>query len=182
MNTSLWNIDPSHSTIAFSIRHMMFAKVRGHFASWRGSVEMDPEALEKAAVRVSIDANSIDTGTEKRDEHLRSEDFLDVAKFPELKFRSTKIIKRDDESYELHGKLTVRETTKELVLETSFAGRGKDPWGVERAGFSASATILRSDFGLTWNQALETGGVLVGDKIELELDLQLVKAAAANAA
>ena len=176
MTTNTWNIDPTHSSIAFSVRHMVFAKVRGQFNGYRGHIDMDPENLASARVEVTIDAASIDTGTAQRDEHLRSADFLDVEKHPEIHFRSTEVVKNGDDTYALHGDLTIRDVTRPVVIDTQFAGLGQDPWGNQRAGFSASASILRSDFGLTWNQALEAGGVLVGDKLELTFDVQAVRA------
>lgn len=182
MTTSTWKIDSTHSSIGFSVRHMVFAKVRGHFKSYQGHIEMDPENLSAASVEVTIDASSIDTGTDPRDEHLRSADFLDVDTHPEIRFRSTRVVKKSDDAYEVHGDLTIRDVTRPVVLDTRVGGLGKDPWGQERAGFSASTDILRSEYGLTWNQALEAGGVLVGDKLELTFDVQAVRAEQAQVA
>lgn len=182
MTTTTWNIDSTHSSIGFSVRHMVFARVRGQFKRYQGRIEMDPENLAAASVEVAIEAVSIDTGAEQRDEHLRSADFLDVATYPEIRFRSTRVVKNTDDKLEVHGDLTIRDVTRAVVLDTHFLGLGQDPWGNQRAGFSASTELLRSDFGLTWNQALEAGGVLVGDKLELTFDVEAVQAEQAQVA
>lgn len=176
-----FEFDPTHSSINFSVRHLMVSKVRGHFASWRGELELDPEDLTRSRVSAEIDAASIDTKLGQRDDHLRSPDFLDAANYPTLKFVGTGIKKVDDESYELTGDLTIRDVTRPVTLKVEYAGTVKDPWGGERAGFSAHATINRKDYGLTWNMALEAGGIVVGDKIELGIEIEAVKAAKAAA-
>ena len=178
---STWNIDTSHSGVHFSVRHMVIAKVRGAFDEFSGTVELDEANPAASKVSVRIDAASIDTREEKRDAHLRSADFFDVENYPELTFTSTKVEKADD-GYRVTGDLTIRGVTKEVVLAAESLGAGKDPWGNDRIAFSATTAVNRKDFGLTWNQALETGGVLVGDKIEISLDVQAVKAAASKAA
>jgi polyisoprenoid-binding protein YceI len=178
-----WNIDTSHSGVHFSIRHMVIAKVRGAFERFTGTLELDEANPAAAKVAVRIDAASIDTREEKRDAHLRSADFFDVARYPELTFESTKVEKLDDERYRVTGALTIHGVTKEVVLDADSLGAGKDPWGNrDRIAFSAQTTINRKDFGLAWNQALEAGGVLVGEKVEISLDVQAVKAAAVKAA
>lgn len=177
-----WNIDSSHSGVHFTVRHMVIAKVRGAFQRFEGRVELDEKNIESSKVSVRIDATSIDTREEKRDAHLRSADFFDVAKYPELTFESTKIEKAGDDRYRVTGALTIHGITKEVVLDAESLGFGKDPWGNERAAFQAQVSINRKDFGLTWNQALEAGGVLVGDKVDINLDVQAVKAAATKAA
>jgi polyisoprenoid-binding protein YceI len=179
---TIWNIDTSHSGVHFSVRHMVIAKVRGAFTRFSGSVELDETNPAASKVAVRIDAASIDTREEKRDAHLRSPDFFDVEKYPELTFESTKVEKLDDERYRVTGDLTIHGVTKEVVLDAESLGVGKDPWGNDRVAFSATTSVNRKDFGLTWNQALETGGVLVGEKIEISLDVQAVKAAATKAA
>jgi polyisoprenoid-binding protein YceI len=178
---STWNIDTSHSGVHFSVRHMVIAKVRGAFDRFSGTVELDEANPAASKVSVRIEAASIDTREEKRDTHLRSADFFDVENHPELTFTSTKVEKSDD-GYRVTGDLTIRGITKEVVLEAESLGSGKDPWGNDRIAFSATTAVNRKDFGLTWNQALETGGVLVGEKIEIALDVQAVKVAASKAA
>lgn len=177
-----WNIDTSHSGVHFSVRHMVIAKVRGAFNRFSGVVELDEQNPAASKVSVRIDAASIDTREEKRDAHLRSADFFDVEKYPELTFESTKVEKLDGDEYRVTGNLTIHGVTKEVVLAAESLGAGKDPWGNDRIAFSATTSVNRKDFGLTWNQALETGGVLVGEKIEISLDVQAVKAAATKAA
>jgi polyisoprenoid-binding protein YceI len=173
-----WNIDPTHTSINFSVRHMVVSKVRGRFAKYSGSLDIDEEDLAQSKLDVTIEAASIDTGIVDRDNHLRSADFFDVEKFPELRFRSTRIEKTGDDRYRIIGSLTIRDVTREVVLDTEYGGRAKDPWGSERMGFLAKAKIDRKDFGLRWNQVLEAGGVLVGDQIEIDIDLEAARAGA----
>ena len=182
METKLWNIDTTHSGISFSVRHMVFAKVRGRFGEWSGSVRLDPSDLTSSSVEATIDAASIDTGVADRDNHLRSADFFDVEQFPKLTFASKKVEKVDDEHYRLLGDLTIRDTTREVTIEVEYAGQAKDPWGNTRAAFNAKTSLTRSDFGLTWNQVLEAGGVLVGERIDIEVEVQAVAPAAEQAA
>ncbi|MFO0559242.1 MAG: YceI family protein [Polyangiales bacterium] len=172
---STWNIDASHSTVGFTIRHLVISKVRGRFAQFSGAITL-PEsgALDGASVKAEVKIDSIDTAEPKRDGHLKSADFFDAEKFPTMSFESTKVVAKGGE-FELHGKLTIKGNTKDVVFHGENLGNAKDPWGNQRAVFSAKTSINRSDFGLTWNQALETGGVLVGDKVEIELDVQAVK-------
>ncbi len=181
MPTQDWKIDPSHSGAHFSVRHLVVAKVRGRFSKFEGTIQLDEGAFEKSKVSVTIDAASIDTHEPKRDDHLRSPDFFDVAKFPTLTFVSSNIVKAG-ERYNVHGALTIHGVTREVVLDTELLGTGKDPWGGKRAGFAAKTQINRKDFGLTWNQALETGGVVVGEKVEIELEVEAVAAAVAKVA
>ena len=182
MTRSNWNIDAVHSGINFSVRHMVVSKVRGHFAKYTGVVRIDEDDLTRSTVEATIDASSIDTGAPQRDEHLRSADFFDVEKFPELRFRTQRIEKHGDDRYRLLGQLTIRDVTREISLDVEYGGRGKDPWGNERIGFTAKASLDRKDFGLEWNQVLEAGGVLVGDRVDIELEVQATRAAAAQAA
>jgi polyisoprenoid-binding protein YceI len=182
MATQRWNIDPSHSGVHFTVRHMVISKVRGAFERWQGTVDFDEQNPSASKVAVSIDAASIATREEKRDAHLRSPDFLDVEKYPQLTFASTKVEKLDGGDYRVSGDLTLHGVTKPVVLEAEFLGGGKDPWGNERIGFAARTTINRKEFGLNWNQVLEAGGVLVGEKIEITLDVQAVKAQASEKA
>jgi polyisoprenoid-binding protein YceI len=171
-----WNIDPAHSAIHFTVRHMVFAKVRGSFGAWQGELELEPDDLARSKLSVEIDAASIDTGVADRDTHLRSADFLDAEKHPKLTFRGTRIDKQSDTELRMTGDLTIRGVTRPVTLEVERLGEGTDPWGKRRIGFSARGTINRKDFGLEWNQALEAGGVLVGEKVELEIDVEAVGA------
>ena len=182
MTTNTWNIDPAHSGIHFSIRHMVVSKVRGRFTAYAGSVALDEADVTRSVVEATVDASSIDTGTPQRDQHLRSADFFDVEKFPQLRFRSTRIEKVDDGRYRVTGELTIRDVTREVSLDVEYGGRAKDPWGNERVAFGAKTSVDRKDFGLAWNQVLEAGGVLVGDRVDIELEVQAVRAAAVKAA
>ena len=174
--TTTWNIDATHSTIGFSIRHMVFSKVRGRFLEYTGAIKLEDD-VTKSYVEVSIDAASIDTGTAQRDTHLRSADFFDVEKFPELRFRSTRVEDTGGGRLRVIGDLTIRDVTREVALDAEPAGRGMDPWGNERSGFVAKTSFDRKDFGLHWNQVLEAGGVLVSDRVDIELDVQLLPVA-----
>jgi polyisoprenoid-binding protein YceI len=177
MTRDIWEIDSSHSGIHFSVRHMVIAKVRGQFARWSG--RLVAEDLTRPEVEVVIDATSIDTGVADRDTHLRSADFLDVAHHPEITFKSLRSETRGEGALALTGALTIRGITREVVLEVEVTGRTTDPWGHERAGFTARGAIERKDFGLTWNQLLEAGGVMVGDRVAIEIEVEAVKQAAA---
>jgi polyisoprenoid-binding protein YceI len=182
MTNTNWNLDTAHSGINFSIRHMVVSKVRGRFAKYSGAIRLDEGDLTRSTVSVTIDASSIDTGVADRDTHLRSADFFDAEKFPELRFASKRVEKVGEGRYRVVGDLTIRDVTREIALDAEYGGRGKDPWGNERVGFSAKASLDRKEFGLTWNQVLETGGILVGDKVDIELEVQGVRAAAQSAA
>ncbi len=171
---SNWQIDTSHSSISFRVRHLMFAKVRGSFGKWQGSIEGTSGQLASGSTTVTIDATSIDTGVPDRDAHLRGADFLDADNHPTLTFASTSV-KGSGDSLEITGNLTIRGTTRPVVLHAEHTGEGKDPWGNRRLGFSAKTKISRKEFGLVWNQVLEAGGVAVGDEIEVEIDLEAVQ-------
>jgi len=171
-----YSIDNAHSDVSFSVRHMMFAKVRGHFTKWSANLAFDPAKPASASVEVSIDAASIDTREPQRDGHLRSPDFLDAENFPKITFKSRKVEPAGTGHYNVIGDLAIRGVTREIALQVEEGGRGKDPWGNERIAFLAKTTINRADFGLKWNQALEAGGVLVGEKVEVEIDVQAVAA------
>jgi polyisoprenoid-binding protein YceI len=175
--TTTWNIDPSHSHVEFSVRHLMISTVKGRFAEVSGRVVADDADPTSGQVEVTINVASIDTREAQRDTHLRSADFFDAENFPTLTFRSTRIAKASGDDLTVTGDLTIRGVTREVVLDVTTEGRGKDPWGGERAGYSAKGKIKRSDFGLTWNMALETGGVVVGDDIKISIDVELVKQA-----
>jgi polyisoprenoid-binding protein YceI len=182
MNSTTWNIDSAHTGINFAVRHMVVSKVRGRFGKYSGTITLDDADIARSSVEVSVDASSLDTGVADRDTHLRSPDFFDVEKFPELTFRSKRIEQVEDTRYRVIGDLTIRGVSREVALDAEYGGRGKDPWGNERIGFVAKTSIDRKEFGLTWNQTLETGGILVGDRVEIELDVQGVRAAAQSAA
>ena len=177
--TTAWDIDVSHSAIHFYVRHMVISKVYGRFAKWAGTVRLDTQDPTRSSVEVAIDAASIDTQVADRDNHLRSADFLDVASYPQVTFRS-KRIEKAGQGYRVVGDLGLHGVVREVVLEAEFAGTGKDPWGNERAGFSAKTSLDRREFGLSWNAALETGGVLVGEKVEISIELEAVKKVAAT--
>jgi polyisoprenoid-binding protein YceI len=181
MATERWEIDSSHSGIHFSVRHLVIAKVRGQFSRWTGAVIVPDGDFTKASVEAVIDASSIETGVADRDAHLKSADFFDVAHFPEVVFKATRVAPKGDD-LQLVGALTIKGLTREVTLEVEQLGTVKDPWGNERAAFSAKTAIDRKDFGLTWNQALETGGVMVGDKVTLEIEVEAVRQAATKVA
>ncbi|MDX1492845.1 MAG: YceI family protein [Longimicrobiales bacterium] len=176
MSANLWKIDPAHTQIEFSVKHMMFTTVRGQFGEFEGAVELDTDNPAESSVSVTIDASSIDTGVSDRDEHLRSGDFFDVENHPEISFTSKRVSGPIEEGgdFEIVGDLTIRGVTKEVTLDATFDGTGTDPWGGTRAGFGAETKIDRRDFDLTWNQALETGGVLVGHDVKISLQVQAV--------
>lgn len=175
MATEHWNFDTSHSSINFWVRHLMVAKVHGRFHEWTGTLELDDADPTKSRIEVSIDAQSIDTREEKRDEHLRSPDFLDVANNPKITFKSTSIERKGKSDLLVTGDLTIRGVTRPITLDVEAAGRAKDPWGGERTGFSATASLDRKDFGLQWNVALEAGGVLVGDKVNITIEVEAIR-------
>jgi polyisoprenoid-binding protein YceI len=177
MSTTNWTIDATHSLIEFSVKHMMFTTVRGKFGAVEGAVHLNTENPEASSVEVEIESAGIDTGVEDRDNHLRSADFFNVEEHPNLRFRSTGVSGSlvEGGAFQVAGDLTIRGVTREVVLEATFEGTGTDPWGGRRAGFSASTTIDRRDFDLTWNQALEAGGVLVGHDVKIELQIQAVQ-------
>jgi len=176
--TTPWDIDVGHSAIHFFVRHMVISKVHGRFSRWSGTVQLDPADPARSSVEVEIDAASIDTQVADRDTHLRSADFLDVEKHPKLTFRSRKI-EQAGGGWRVTGDLSLHGVVREVVLDAEFAGTGKDPWGNERAGFSAKASLDRREFGLVWNAALEAGGVLVGEKVEISIEAEAVKRVAA---
>ena len=170
-----WKIDSAHSEINFSVRHMMISNVRGRFESFTGEVDFDEENPANTTVEVQIDANSIDTREPNRNNHLRSQDFLYAEKYPYLTFRSKRVEVTGKNRARLVGDLTVRDITREVTLDVEYSGQAKSPWGTTSAGFSASGSLNRKDWDLTWNQALETGGVLVGDEIKFNVEVEIVK-------
>ena len=174
-----WNFDTVHSNIGFSVRHLMISKVNGHFKTWSGTLSIDEENPANSAVEVKIDAASIDTKEQQRDDHLRSPDFLNAAKFPHIVFKSTRVEKVAGDRYKITGDFTIHEVTKPVVLDAEYFGRQKDPWGGERAGFSAKTSIDRRDYGLVFNIPLDGGGVVVGERVDITLDVEAVKDVAA---
>jgi polyisoprenoid-binding protein YceI len=179
-NTSTWAIDPAHAELGFAVRHLMLSTVRGRFGTVSGTIAVDENDPKRAKVDITVDVTSIDTRQEMRDNHLRSPDLFDAANHPSMHFASKRIEGDVTGSFKLVGDLTIRGTTREVVLEATFEGRAKDPWGNDRAGFSATGKLSRNDFGLLWNQALEAGGVAVGDEVKLTLDVEVVRQAAAQ--
>jgi polyisoprenoid-binding protein YceI len=171
---SLWQVDPSHSLVEFSVRHMMISTVKGRFTGISGTIVDVADDPSKSSVEVEIDPASISTADERRDGHLRSADFFDVDQFPKITFKSTRI-EGSREEFKLTGDLTIRDQTRPVTLDVSFNGSGTNPYGKEVAGFSGEAKLNRKDFGLNWNVALETGGVLVSDHFKLSIELQAVK-------
>jgi polyisoprenoid-binding protein YceI len=175
--TSTWNIDPRHSTADFKVKHMMISNVKGRFSGFQGVLVLDEADVTKSRVEVSLDATSVNTDEPKRDTHLKSADFFHVEKFPELSFKSTRIARAADGELAVTGDLTVHGVTRSVVFAVEGpSAPAKDPWGSMRVGLSATAKINRRDFGLTWNAALETGGILVGDDVTITLDVQFIKA------
>jgi len=171
--TSTWTIDPSHSTVEFVAKHMMITTVKGRFAEFTGTIVADEDNLAESSVDVTMQTASIDTRSEQRDGHLRSADFLDVENYPEVTFRSTRV-EGTKEEFKLTGDLTIRGVTRPITLDVTFGGEGKDPWGGTRASFSAHGKFDRRDFGLTWNVALETGGILVSNEVKINIEAQVV--------
>ena len=171
-----WKLDPDHTQVWFAVRHMMLATVRGQFPEVAGELRLDPPDPTRSKIEVRLEAASVDTRNEQRDAHLRSADFFDVENHPQLTFISKRVEPVGGSKYRITGDLTIRGTTREVVLEAEERGRGTDPWGQEKLGFTASTSIDRKDFGLKWNQALEAGGVLVSDEVKITIDGQALKA------
>lgn len=173
LTAGVWNVDPAHSGLNFTVKHLMVSKVRGRFKSFSGTITIDADPL-KSSVVATAQVASIDTNDEARDEHLRTGDFFDVEKYPTIEFRSTKL-EKDGDDFVLYADVTIKGVTKNVKFDLEFEGVGKDPWGNVKAGFTAEAEINRKDFGLEYNAVLETGGVLIGERVKLELDIQAVK-------
>jgi polyisoprenoid-binding protein YceI len=179
-STSTWTIDAAHSMIEFAAKHMMITTVKGRLAETRGTITIDETAPERSVAEVEFAAASIDTRSEQRDQHLRSPDFLDVERFPTVSFRSRRIEGARNEpgaAFRVIGDLTIRGVTREVALDATYEGAGRDPWGGDRVSFSASTKLDRREFGLLWNAALETGGVLVSNDIKIQIEVQAVRAA-----
>lgn len=166
-----FNIDPEHSNVGFKIRHL-FSNVRGQFNTFSGSFDFDATKKSGGSLKISIQTASIDTNNEKRDKHLKSPDFFDVAKYPEIKFTSTKVESTGDKTYKVQGYLSMHGVTKVVSLDVDFIGEGKDPWGNFKAAFSAEAKVNRKDYGIEWNETLETGGFLLGNDVKISIEIE----------
>ncbi|MBA4399111.1 MAG: polyisoprenoid-binding protein [Anaerolinea sp.] len=177
-----WKIDSAHSEINFTVRHMMISNVRGRFEAFTGTVEFDQQNPANSSVDVQIEAASVNTREAQRDTHLRSADFFDAETHPYLTFKSKKVEVVDDSHGRITGDLTIHGVTKEVVLDTEFNGMSQSPWGFSSAGFSATTKINRKDWGLGWNMALETGGVLVSDEIKINIEIEIIEEKVAETA
>jgi polyisoprenoid-binding protein YceI len=177
----VWRIDPAHSGIHFAIRYLGVSKIHGRFTKWAGTVQFDPASPASSQVEIQIDAASIDTNEPKRDRHLQTPDFLDVTRYPEITFKSTRVEATGGDRYRVTGDLSMRGVTKSVTLEVEHGGSVKDPWGNNRSGFSLNGVIDRRDFGMTFNALLEGGSPLLGDQVEFSIDLEAMKAMEAAA-
>ncbi len=175
MAKSNWSLDPTHSEVGFKVKHMMFTNVSGKFNSYSVEMSNEDDDFSTSEISFSADISSIDTNNTDRDNHLKSGDFFDAEKFPQMIFKSTGIEKKSDSDYVVNGNLTIKDVTKPVSLKAEYSGLMKDPWGNIKAGLSIETKINRKDFGLTWNAALETGGVLVGEDVRILAEIQIVK-------
>ncbi|RZJ99713.1 MAG: polyisoprenoid-binding protein [Flavobacterium sp.] len=175
MSTTKWSIDPTHSEIGFKVKHMMFTNVSGSFQKFDATIETEEENFENAKIEFTGEVDSITTGNADRDKHLLSPDFFDAEKHPKLTFTASSFTKKTEGEYDLKGDLTLNGVTKPVKLDVEFGGLAKDPWGNLKAGMSITGKINRKDWGLNWNSALEAGGVLVGEEVKLQIELQFVK-------
>ena len=175
-----WKIDNTHSEIGFKIKHLVISTVSGKFSSFEGKLQGEPDDLENAKISFTADVNSIHTGNEQRDGHLKSADFFDSANYPNLSFTSTKIEQKDDSNYKLTGNLTIKDVTKPVTLNAEFGGVQNDLYGQTAAGFEITGKINRQDFGLTWSAVTEAGGIVVSDEVKLAINVELVKQAVAE--
>lgn len=183
MALAKWEFDHAHSSVDFSVRHMLVSKVRGRFTKWRGDVEIDEQDPTRSRLSVTIDVASVDTHEAQRDAHLRSPDFFDVANHPTIKFESKRITNKGDDGFELVGDLTIRGTTREVALAVERGGLvAKDPWGKRRAGFTATGTIDRKEFGVSFNQVLDQGGLALGEKVSIAIEVELTAVEVARVA
>jgi polyisoprenoid-binding protein YceI len=182
MASTTWALDPTHSEIGFKIRHLMISNVSGTFKNFKIEVKTENDDFSKASIKATIEANSINTNNEARDGHLRNSDFFESEKYPELIFNSTKIEKVEDQTFIVHGDFTMKGITKPVKLNLEFNGIVNDPWGNERAGFLLTGKINRSDWGINFNNVLDSGGLALGEEVKLNSEIELVKVAAAVAA
>ncbi len=176
MSKTTWNLDPSHSEVAFKVKHMMITNVSGSLTDFSVSASTEGDDFSNSDVTFTAKSASMTTGAEQRDAHLQSAEFFDVEKFPNITFKATKLEKIDNENHKIHGDLTIKDVTKNVTFDAEYGGIQKDPWGNIKTGFSVSGKINRKDFGLNWNAALETGGVMVSDDVRIAAEIQLVKA------
>ncbi len=174
---STWAVDKTHSNVEFSVKHLVISTVRGHFRDFDATVSLDESNPENSTVTASIDVASVNTNEEARDEHLRSDDFFNAAEFPKMTFQSTQVEQLGPTKFKVTGNLTIRDVTREVVLNGNFEGRVQDPWGSERAAFEADTEISRKDFNVRWNQMLEAGGAVVSDKVKIHLYIEAVRQA-----
>lgn len=175
MAKTKWNLDPTHSEVQFKVRHMMITNVTGSFGKFDASVETDGDDMTTAKIHFTADVDSISTNNEQRDGHLKSADFFDAANHPQVVFEGTKLEKKSEEAYKLHGNLTMRGVTKPITLDVEYGGMIKDPWGNTRAGFTVSGKINRKEYGLQWHAVTETGGLVVSDDVRLHVEVEFVK-------
>ena len=173
--TSTWTIDPAHSSAEFAVKHLMVSTFKGHFRSLEGTVHLDEANPANSSVAASVDVASVDTQTPDRDAHLRSDDFFNAERYPKMTFRSTRVEQVDGTNWKVTGELKIRDVTKEVILDMEYEGRIVDPWGNERIGFTAWTDLSRKEFGVRWNAAIETGGVVVGDKVRISLNIEIVR-------
>ena len=173
MENTKWVLDPSHSELGFKVKHLMISNVKGYFSNFEGTI--NGSNFDKAPIQVKIDPSSISTNSDDRDKHLKSADFFDVENFGTMTFESTSLEKVNDEAYKLRGNLTIKNISKEIVLDVEYGGVNKDPWGNEKMAFEVNGKINRKDWNLNWNAALETGGVLVGDEVKINAEVQFAK-------
>jgi polyisoprenoid-binding protein YceI len=169
-----WSLDPSHSQIGFKVKHLMVTNVRGVFKEYKGSIYTTDEDFASAEIDLSINTGSVSTGDSKRDGHLKSPDFFDAENFKEINFKAITLERTNGDEYALHGDLSIKGVTKRIKLDVEFNGIVKDPWGDKKAGFEITGKISRKDFGLNWNTVLETGGVMVGDEVSVQCEIQLI--------
>jgi polyisoprenoid-binding protein YceI len=178
-SASTWNIDPDHSSVGFSIKHLMVSNVKGNFDKFTGKVDLDDKNITASKVTATIDASSIDTHVQKRDDHLRSPDFFDVAKYPEITFVSKRWSRAANGKLKVTGDLTMHGVTRTVVLDVApFSKETRDPWGNTRRATTATATINRKDFGIDWNKSLDTGGLMIGDQVDITLEIEMIQAKA----
>jgi len=175
MAKSTWALDPTHSEVGFKVKHMMFTNVSGKFNSYNVEISNEDDDFSSSDISFSADISSIDTNNTDRDNHLKSGDFFDAEQFPNMTFKSTSIEKKSDSDYVIHGDLTIKDVTKSVAINAEYSGLMTDPWGNTKAGLSLETKINRKEFGLTWNAALETGGVLVGEEVKIFAEIQVVK-------
>lgn len=174
--STTWKLDASHSEVTFKVKHMMITNVTGHFKEFEGSASSDDDQFSNAAISFSAKTASVNTNAEQRDAHLQSPEFFDAAKYPTIDFKGTKFTKVSGSDYKLVGTLSLHGVSKEIELDVEFGGLNKDPWGQTKAGFTVTGKINRNDFGLTWNAALEAGGVLVSEDVKIHCEIQMIKA------